>query len=52
MTNLQQEWLALSIVFLVTGTFVFRWLRQRKQGQSGCSHCEQSSCPSSTKAER
>ncbi len=46
MNNQQQEWLALGIVCLVAAVFVMRWLRQRKQGGSGCSQCPKSSCTS------
>ncbi|MBL4866711.1 MAG: FeoB-associated Cys-rich membrane protein [Pseudomonadales bacterium] len=42
----QQEWIALAVVFLIAGVFIIRWLRQRGQENSGCSHCEKSSCPS------
>ena len=42
MSSQQQEWLALSVVFLVAAVAIFRWLRKRRQGGSGCSHCEQS----------
>ncbi|MBV1874779.1 MAG: hypothetical protein KUG80_08350 [Gammaproteobacteria bacterium] len=49
MSNDQQEWLALVIVFFVVGSFVIRWFRRRSQAESGCAHCEQSSCTSSVK---
>jgi hypothetical protein len=46
MSSQQQEWLALAVVFLVAGISIFRWLRKRRQGGSGCSHCQQG-CDSS-----
>ncbi|RLA40837.1 MAG: hypothetical protein DRQ64_03760 [Gammaproteobacteria bacterium] len=51
MSSQQQEWLALTVVFLVAGISIFRWLKKRRQGGSGCSHCE-SNCDSSDKTER
>jgi len=42
MSSQQQEWLALAVVFLVAAVSTFRWLRKRRQGGSGCSHCAQS----------
>lgn len=48
MNSQQQEWLALTAVFLVAGVSIYRWLRKRRQGGSGCSHCAQS-CDSSDK---
>ncbi|MEZ0123114.1 MAG: FeoB-associated Cys-rich membrane protein [Candidatus Reddybacter sp.] len=49
MNSQQQEWLALAVVFLVAGIAIFRWLKKRRQGGSGCGSCEQSSCTSGDK---
>ena len=51
MSSQQQEWIALAAVILIVGISIFRWLKKRRQGGSGCSHCEQSSCSSPDKSQ-